>query len=50
MNILSIDEVAAGRRSLDDSETPADFEQDLNCYNNPDQFIEGKRKEEELPF
>ena len=34
---------------VDDSETPAEFEKDLNCYYNPDQFIEG-RKEDELPF
>jgi hypothetical protein len=47
---MTDDEVARSRRSLDDSETSADFEQDLNRYNNPDQFIEGKRKEDELPF
>ena len=50
VRIMTDDEVARSRRSLDDSETSADFEQDLNRYNNPDQFIEGKRKEDELPF
>lgn len=50
VRVLTDEEVATGRRSLDDSETPADYEQDLNRYNNPAQFIEGKRKEDELPF
>jgi hypothetical protein len=50
VRVLTDEEVANSRRSLDDSETPADFEQDLNHYNNPNQFIEGNRKEDELPF
>jgi predicted P-loop ATPase len=50
VRIMTDDEVARSRRSLDDSENAEDFEQDLNRYNNPDQFIEGNRKEDELPF
>jgi hypothetical protein len=49
VRVLTDDEVARSRRSLDDSESPADFEKDLNLNYNPDQFIEG-RKEDELPF
>jgi predicted P-loop ATPase len=50
VRVMTDDEVAGSRRSLDDSESPAEYEQELNRYNNPDQFIEGSRKEDELPF
>jgi len=50
VRVLTDEEVAGCRRTLDDSETPAEFEQELNRYNNPNLFIEGSRKEDELPF